>query len=228
MSLGHDKIRVMATAVYLEVGGKRVFACALAWPGWCRSGKTGELALETLASYVPRYAVVADQAGVAFPATAGDDLEVVERVPGSAGTDFGVPYAVAARDAEPVDAGEAERLTALVVASWEVFDRVAAGAPAELRKGPRGGGRDRDKMIDHVLGAEAGYARKLGIKQRQPALGDAAAIAELRQAIAAVLREPSDGTPPVAKGWPARYAARRIAWHVLDHAWEMEDRSVIH
>jgi hypothetical protein len=217
----------MGTAVYLELGGKRVFACALAWPGWCRSGKTDELALETLAAYVPRYRVVAEQAGVAFPATVGDDLKVVERVRGSAGTDFGVPYAVPTRDAEPVDADEAKRLTALVTASWEVFDRVAAGTPAELRKGPRGGGRDRDKMIDHVLGAEAGYARKLGIKHRQPAVGDDAAIAELRAAIAAVLREPSDGTPLAPKGWPLRYAARRIAWHVLDHAWEMEDRTPV-
>jgi hypothetical protein len=76
-----------ATAVYLERGSKRVFACALDWPGWCRSGKTDELALETLAAYAPRYTVVANQAGVAFPATAGDGLAVLERVPGSAGTD---------------------------------------------------------------------------------------------------------------------------------------------
>src|SRR5438067_302187 len=33
-------------------------------------------------------------------------------------------------------------------------------------------------------------------------------------------------TPPPTgdRGWPVRYAARRMAWHVLDHAWEMEDR----
>jgi hypothetical protein len=106
-----------------------------------------------------------------------------------------------------------------------VFDQVAAAAPAELRKGPRGGGRDRDKMVDHVLGAEAGYARKLGVKRPQPAIDDRAAIAALREALLEVLRAPSDGSPPVPKGWPPRYAARRIAWHVLDHAWEMQDRS---
>jgi hypothetical protein len=80
-------------------------------------------------------------------------------------------------------------------------------------------------VIDHVLGAEASYARKLGVKRRQPARDDAPAIAALRDAIVAVLGAPSDGTPLVPKGWPPRYAARRIAWHVLDHAWEMEDRS---
>jgi hypothetical protein len=31
---------------------------------------------------------------------------------------------------------------------------------------------------------------------------------------------------PVAQAkWPPAYAARRIAWHALDHAWEIEDRS---
>ena len=213
------------TAVYLEVGSKRVFACALDWPGWCRSGRTEELALQTLADYAPRYAPVAELAGIPFPATAGDDFEVVERLPGSATTDFGAIDKAAGADAEPLDAAEAERLTALVTASWVMLDRVVATSPAELRKGPRGGGRDRDKMVDHVLGAEAGYARMIGVRHRQPAIDDTAAIKALRDDIVAVLRAPWDGTPLVPKGWPPRYAARRIAWHVLDHAWEMQDRA---
>jgi hypothetical protein len=215
----------MATAVVVEVGGKRVFACALDWPGWCRAGKDEEGALAALSAYVPRYAAVAERAGIAFPARGGKRLEVVERLRGSASTDFGLPGEVADADGKRATRAQAERLTALVVASWAVFDEVRAGAPAALRKGPRGGGRDRDKMVDHVLGAEAAYARKLGIKHRQPAIDDDAAIAALRDDIAAVLRAPSDGSPPVPKGWPPRYAARRVAWHVLDHAWEMQDRS---
>lgn len=217
--------RTRATAVGIELGSKRVFACALDWPGWCRSGKTEELALEALAAYAPRYAVVAEQAGMALPAKVGDSFEVVERLDGSGATDFGIPEKVADADAAPLSAADAERRGKLVIAAWAVLDRVVAGAPAELRKGPRGGGRDRDKIVGHVLGAEAAYARKLGIKHPQPAADDAAAIAALRQELAAVLRAPSDGTPPVLKGWPPRYAARRIAWHALDHAWEIEDRS---
>lgn len=213
------------TPVYLEVGRKRAFACALDWPGWCRSGKTEEAALEALATYVPRYATVARQGGIAFPAEIGDTFRVVERIPGSATTDFGAPGEIAPSDTEPLSAAEAQRRAALVAASWAVLDQIAAEAPAELRKGPRGGGRDRGKMIDHVLGAEASYARKLGVKHRQPAVDDAPAITALRDAIVAVLNAPSDGTPRVPKGWPLRYAAHRIAWHVLDHAWEMEDRS---
>ncbi len=215
-----------ATRVYLEVGTKRVFACALDWPGWCRSGKTEELALETLAAYAERYAVVAREAGVPIPSATGDGFQIVERLAGSAGyTDFGVPGEVATSDWEPLSDEEAERQIALLRASWVVLDRVAAAAPPELRKGPRGGGRDRDKVVDHVLGAEAAYARKLGVKHRQPAVDDRAAIAAFRSELAATLRDAWQAPPAEEKGWPPRYAARRIAWHVLDHAWEIEDRS---
>jgi hypothetical protein len=103
---------------------------------------------------------------------------------------------------------------------------MAAAAPAELRKGPRGGGRDRDKMFAHVLDAEfEAYARKIGLRIHTPAIDDRAGIDAGRQAILDVLRRPFDGNPPEAKNWLPRYTARRIAWHALDHAWEMEDRS---
>lgn len=213
------------TSVYLEVGQKRVFACALDWPGWCRSAKSEEHALEALAAYADRYAAVAHEAGVAFPPPSPIAFDVVERLPGSAGyTDFGAPGVVATSDREPLTGEETERLIALVRASWTVFDRIAAAAPAELRKGPRGGGRDRDKMIDHVLGAEAAYARKLGIKHRQPAREDSLAGSALRDALIEALRAHAAGPPLDSANWPVRYAMRRISWHVLDHAWEMEDR----
>jgi hypothetical protein len=213
-------------AVYLELGQKRVFACALAWPGWCRAGNGEGQALDALASSAERYATVAREAGIDFPGTPQIAFDIVERLTGSAGyTDFGAPGAVATSDWDPLTREEAERLTALVGASWRVFDRVVAVAPAELRKGPRGGGRDRDKMVDHVLGAEAAYARKLGIKHRQPARDDRLAIAALHDAIIVALQDAGTGAPLMPAGWPPRYAARRIAWHVLDHAWEIEDRS---
>jgi len=211
---------------YLEVGTKRVFACALDWPGWCRSGKSEAHALDTLAAYAERYAAVAREAGVDFPSTEVATFHVVERLPGTAGTtDFGAPGEVATRDHDPLTAEEAARLAMLVKAAWAVFERIAAASPAELRKGPRGGGRDRDQMIDHILGAEVSYARKLGLKHRQPARDDAPAIAALRDDIVAALLAPSDGAPLAPTGWPPRYTARRIAWHILDHSWEMEDRS---
>jgi hypothetical protein len=211
--------------VTVESGSNRVFACALDWPGWCRSGKDEALALQALAAAAPRYAVVASAAGLPFPAGVADRFEVVERLAGGGMTDFGVPGRISGRDTEPLGRPEAERLAALVATSWRVLDQVVAGAPAELRKGPRGGGRDRDAIAAHVLGAEANYARKLGIRLPEPRPDDHAAIAALHVAITAALGAASDGSPPVEKGWPQRYAARRIAWHVLDHAWEIEDRS---
>ena len=213
------------TDVYLESGNKRVFACAADWPGWCRSGKDEATALAALGAYSPRYAPVAKKARLSFDRRSADALRVVERLPGSATTDFGAPDAKARRDSRPLAAPEAKRLAALVNASWAIFDDVVAEAPAELRKGPRGGGRDRDKIADHVLAAEGAYVRKLGLRPVPPARNDRRAIAAFRAAITEALAQPSTGKAPVEKGWPQRYAARRIAWHVLDHAWEIQDRS---
>jgi hypothetical protein len=205
-----------------------VFASALDWPGWCRRGRSEELALKTLAAFAPRYAKVARRAGLAFPAgERGQEagFTVAERLTSPWGADFGALTEIPVSDATPADTVAAERMAALAAAAWEVFDEVANAAPAQLRKGPRGGGRDLGKIIDHVLSTDATFARKLGVRHRQPAVGDTAAVAALRADIRAVLARPSDGTPPVQGGWPVRFAARRSAWHALDHAWEIEDRS---
>lgn len=200
---------VSSTRVYLEVGAKRVFACALDWPGWCRSARGEEAALQTLLDYAPRYAAVA---GPAFSAT---ELVVVGRVPGNATTDFGAPDIRGRWDDEPLPPDEAARLTGLLEASWEALDAAIATAPPELRKGPRGGGRDRDAVADHVRESERSYGRTIGVR-----LPPRTPWPEQRAALAAALRA---GAP--AGSWPARYAVRRLAWHVLDHAWEIEDRA---
>jgi hypothetical protein len=128
-------------------------------------------------------------------------------------------------DRRPVTKAEAAVLAGLVEAAWVVFDRVATGAPADLRKGPRGGGRDRDKMVAHVVESEVGYARQLGLPIPYADPMDAAATHAQRAATLELLRQPSDGSPLAGRSWTLRYAARRIAWHALDHAWEIEDRS---
>ena len=210
-------------AVVLESGDKRVFASAADWPGWSRSGKTAEAAIEALLAYAPRYALVARLAGQALPESI--EVEVIERNDGGSGTDFGVPSRVTKADARKVSTSDAERLAAIVEAAWATFDGVAAVAPESLRKGPRGGGRDRDKMVGHVMGADSAYAREIGLKSKELGFGDGQEYLEVRAAILALLRQPSDGTPLAGRRWTARYAAHRIAWHALDHAWEMEDRS---
>ena len=206
-----NRVRVTVEAI-----DKKVFVSALDWPGWSRSGKTEELAVEAFLAAAPRYAVVAKEAGLEF---APDDIDVdaVEREAGDASTAFGVPGAIGDEDRRPVDAGEAKRLAAIVEGAWAVFDRVSASAPEELRKGPRGGGRDRTKIVGHVNDSDGGYANVMGIKEP-----DATAR---RAAMLEVLRQPSDGSPIAGRKWPPRYAARRIAWHALDHAWEIEDRT---
>lgn len=212
------------TPVYMEVGTKRQFASALEWPGWCRSGKDEQSAMAALEGAAPRYAAVAKAAGVPFSSEEAVRFEVVERVKGSATTDFGAPGAAAGADARPLEPGEADRLIALLQAAWKYLDRVVAKAPAELRKGPRGGGRDRDEVYNHVLGAESMYATKIGIRLPQPGHDDAAGIAAFRKALVEGLRLAA-GRRPGEKQWPFRYAVRRVTWHVLDHAWEVEDRS---
>jgi hypothetical protein len=216
----------MTIHVAEEHVAKRAFAWAIDWPGWCRSGKSADGALESLLAYLPRFAVVAERAGLVAPSLDGNTpSEIVDSVEGGATTDFGAPERITASDLRPTDPVEADRLGRLVEASWLVFAEVVAHAPAELRKGPRGGGRDRDKVAEHVILAEHAYGRTIGIKPPSSDPTDAAAVAELRAAMAAALRVPSDGSPMAGRKWPPRYAARRIAWHILDHAWEIEDRS---
>jgi len=214
-----------AIPVYLEIGEKRVFASALEWPGWTRSGKDEPRALETLAAYAPRYASVPKIARIEFTIGAKASFEVVERVKGNATTDYGAPGIAALIDAKPLTLGEAERIGALLAASWKIFDAAVAKAPAELRKGPRGGGRDRDKIADHILDAESAYARKLGLKLKTPTRDDKAAVHATRNAILDAIRASAGGPQTGEKTWPPRYLARRMAWHLLDHAWEIEDRT---
>jgi hypothetical protein len=212
--------------VTIEHTPKKTFATAADWPGWSRSGKSEALALEALAAYAPRYAVIAEAERRRFAANPTvADLEIVERHAGSAGTEFGVPSRPTEHDARPTDAEDAARLAGLVEAAWAFFDRTAARAPEELRKGPRGGGRNTSRVVDHVMESDRAYANEIGVKVRGFAADDRVAIRAMRDAMLEVLRNARDGTPLADRRWPARYAAHRIAWHALDHAWEIEDRS---
>ncbi len=212
--------------VTLEQTPKKTFASAADWPGWSRSGKTEDLALEALAAYATRYALVAEPVDASFPVrVAARDLEIVERNPGSAGTEYGVPSGPTEHDARPLDALAAERLAGIVAAAWTACDRIASSAPEELRKGPRGGGRNTSKVIAHVMDADRAYANQIGIKVAMFAPDDTAAARSMRDQMLEVLRAARDGSPLAGRRWPARYAAHRIAWHALDHAWEIEDRT---
>jgi len=208
-----------------EVSPKKTFVWAIDWPGWCRSGKHRDLAIEALIAARSRYAKVAKRAGLELPTVDPDDLHIAETVDGGGGTEFGVPSSITKLDRRGTSKAEAERLASLVEAAWVIFERVAERSPAELRKGPRGGGRDRDKMVDHVIGADHAYAHEIGLRRPEPTRADRGTVDAERSAVLEVLRQPSGGSPLADRRWTQRYAARRIAWHALDHAWEMEDRS---
>ncbi len=209
----------------LEVGSKKVFASALDWPGWSRSGATEEAALAALAAYVERYAPVVERAGLSLPSRAVATLDVVEVLPGSATTDFGAPGAAAAAEDRGLTKAQAARLAALVEACWSTLDDVVAGAPPTLRKGPRGGGRDRDEIVAHVVEAHRTYLRKIDVRVRPLDPFDPAAVGAMRAATVSELVAARAAAPDLPTPWSYRYASRRMAWHFLDHAWEIEDKS---
>ncbi len=156
-----DKINV-----YLEVGSKRTFAGAVEWPGWCRVGRSEADALQALFDQAPRYMQVIERAGMSIPElTDVSSFEVIERLAGNATTDFGAPDLPPSADSEPVNEAELLRLQNLLKACWQAFDRAAqVAAGKELSRGPRGGGRDLDGIIDHVLGSAEGYLGRLAWK----------------------------------------------------------------
>lgn len=218
--------------VYLEIGKKRAFAGALDWPGWCRAGRDEAAALQALFEAGPRYARILHAAGIEFqtPAAVSDFAEV-ERLEGTSTTDFGAPDMTPSSDTQPVDETELQRLQSLLQAYWHGFDEaVRAATGKELRKGPRGGGRDLTGIVQHVMGAQAGYLARLAWKFKQGEGEDPdETFRRTRQAVLEALAAAVHGELP-ARGprggvlWTPRYFVRRSAWHVLDHLWEIEDR----
>jgi len=220
-------------AVYLEVTRRRTFAGAVEWPGWCRAGRTPDDALEALVAYADRYAAAISYSRLGFERPARvDDLEVVEQLTGNATTEFGAPGVPPTADERPIDAKELKRQTTILTASWRAFDRAAKRAVGvKLSTGPRGGGRDLPKIVEHVFGAEESYLSKLGSRApRLPVRSDEARAIALRETVvgaflARARNEPLAEPNNVAKLWSPRFYVRRSAWHALDHAWEIEDRS---
>ncbi|WP_374686594.1 hypothetical protein [Promineifilum sp.] len=218
--------------VYLEVGQKRAFAGALDWPGWCRAGRDEDAALAALFDYGPRYARAVTSSGLGFVAPAAlAALVVVERLPGSSGTDFGAPGAQPEADRLPFGKEELARSEAILTAIWQTFDETAGAAVGrELRKGPRGGGRELDKIVEHVRGADEAYLARLAWKRPQaddPAEAHALVRRAMFDALAAAVRgELPERGPRGGRIWPPRFFVRYVAWHTLDHVWEIEDRAI--
>jgi len=216
-----DQLRVI-----LEIGKKRrVVAGAMDWPGLDRWGTSEEDALEKLSAYVPRYAVVAGRAGLGRVFARAHDMDVVERVPGSSSTDFwGIAHVPSQIEREVLSPAELERRLDLVQACWAYFDAVAARISDELRPGPRSAGRSHDQIVRHVYYNEPEqFSRMVEVRTPLVVVLTPKGLATHRQAYLDAIRAyNADGKP--ARTWPIQFLIRRTAHHVMDHAWEMEDR----
>ena len=218
-----DSLRVI-----LEIGKKkRVVAGATDWPGLDRWGTSEDGAIEKMMSYRPRYTGVAERAGMAKSFARADEPAVVERVPGVGSTDFwGIAHAPSEIEREVLSEADLERRLDLLQACWAYFDEVAGRVSPELRLGPRGGGRSRDGIVGHVHRVEPGqFSDKVEVRTPIDVFFAPDELMAHREAFLAAIRAyNAEGKP--ARTWPIQFLIRRVAHHVMDHAWEMEDRDL--
>lgn len=220
--------------IYLETGKKRIIAGAVDWPGWCRIGKSEADTLQLMLQNAPRYAAVLQTAAIEFQLPTNLlELTIFERVEGNSTTDFGAPDVPPSLDAQPLDSYTAGRYKLITQAAWQALDKAAqTAAGKELRKGPHGGGRDLEGILNHVVMAENGYLAKIGMKA--PVKGETdllRVMAITRDTVLQAIERAERGELPKqgprgGSMWTGRFFIRRLVWHALDHAWEIEDRIV--
>jgi hypothetical protein len=219
-----DELRVT-----LEIGpkGKKVVAVAPDWPGLERGAKTADAAIEKLTSYLPRYMRVAKLARRGGELATITDVDVVEQYPGIGSTDFwGISFAFSSIDEQQMSSEELKRHLALMQACWKFFDEVRERVSPDMQKGPRGGGRDRDRIVRHVVANEQDWAKKIGLRTAEgEVVTDEDGLEAFRSSYCKAIRTfHSEGK--AARTWPLRYLIRHTAYHTMDHTWEMEDKDL--
>ena len=208
---------------------KRTVAFGVDWPGWSRGAKSAELALEMLESYRQRYRPIANLAGLAREFDAAGALEIVEEKVGTGSTDFwGISFSPSATEQGPMAEDELERAITLLRACWAFFDGVAARVSPEMRKGPRGGGRDRDRIVRHAIRTESeDFAKRVGLRIPEEGALTPEGLREYREAYVAAMRAYNAGeVGRPMRSWTLPFLIRHSAYHTLDHAWEMEDKDL--
>ena len=221
----------MAVRTVIEHGpkDKRSVAFSLDWPGWSRGARSGALALETLEAYRARYRPVASLAGLASEFDAAGPLEVVEDTVGTGSTDFwGISYYPAATEHGQLTEADLERRLAILQACWAFFDGVAARVSAEMRRGPRGGGRDRQRIVRHTIRTESeDFARQVGLHIPEEGALTPDGLRHHRESYLAAMRAYNAGqVERRMRSWTLPFLIRHSAYHTLDHAWEMEDKDL--
>ena len=230
MTSSHPPARRQPIRTVIERGpkGKKVVAFAVDWPGWSRGAKTPEEALALLEAYRERYRAIAVAARMADEFDAAGALKVVEDKVGTGSTDFwGISFSPASLEREPVDKPQLDRKIALLRACWAFFDRVGARVSAEMRKGPRGGGRDRDRIIRHTIRTESeNFAKKVGLRISEEGALAPQAVRDYRTKYVAAMRAYNAGGGKRMRSWNLPFLIRHSAFHTMDHAWEMEDKDL--
>ena len=156
-------------------------------------------------------------------------LEVVEDKVGTGSTDFwGISFSPSAAEQGPMGEAELERGTSLLRACWAFFDGVAARVSAEMRKGPRGGGRNRDRIIRHTIRTESeAFAKQVGLPMPEGATLTPDGLRQHREAYVAAMRAYNAGeVTRRMRSWTLPFLIRHSAFHTLDHAGEMEDKDL--
>lgn len=212
--------------IVIERGKKKSAAYAPAWPGWSRGASSVEAAIERLASYRERYAGVAAFAGLSGEFPAAPALDIVEDVAGVGMTSFwGISYVASSAEQGQMSEAECERKLSILRACWTYLDEVAAEVSPELKKGPRGGGRDRSQILNHIFANERDWARMVGLDVPESAHLSAKGLAAHRDAYVQAIRDYNTaGEGP--RTWRLQFLLRHTAYHVMDHAWEMEDKDL--
>ena len=223
-------IREVPVRTVLERGpkNKKVVAYAIDWPGWSRGAKASDVALATLESYRRRYRPIAVAARRAEEFDAAGPLDMIEDRVGTGSTDFwGISFSPSSFEQGPMDDTEIDRKIRLLRACWSFFDDVAARVSAEMRKGPRGGGRDRDKIIRHTIRTESeDFATRVGLRVPEGAALTPEGLLGHREAYVAAMRAYHAGEGKPMRSWTLPFLIRHSAFHVMDHAWEMEDKDL--
>ena len=115
----------------------------------------------------------------------------------------------------------------LLRASWAFFDSVAARVSAEMRKGPRGGGRDRDRIIRHTIRTESeDFAKRVGLRIPEGGALTPDGLVAHRESFVAAIRAYNGGEGRRTVSWTLPFLIRHSAFHVMDHACEMEDKDL--
>ena len=215
-------------SIYLELGKKKTIACTLNYFGLFRIAKSEDEALASLLAYSKRYSEILNTAGIDFQAPSSlDDLNIIARYEGNATTDFGSPGIIPDEDKRNISETDQERYEKLLRVCWKAFDKTVINAKGkELRKGPRGGGRGLEKIIQHVRESNLAYLRKQAQTVPKELREDMHVIhlAILETLHAAVRGEIPEKGPRGGALWPTPYFVRSTVGHVVDHIWEIEDR----